>query len=550
MFLKFSRLLYSIPLLFLVGCSEKEADPNPDFVKYDLSVFLIEEKFDAEGSLSLTAKFSTLKSDTIKTFGFIYTDGLNGDTGSVNPNVDPRISVDHVINSTTLVPDGKPSEGLYTFEATINPKRVASTFASNTGVVNVAAYAVSTSGKTRVSQTARIAAAKLAITDIFPLYAKAGEQVKLTLNRMAQNGAISSSNLVSGPSPKTNSYPVQIKIGNTVVTEVTNTNYDFAFKMPSNVSTESPITVTAGSFEMVFSQNVKNTERAIQFLTEYKRDFLSAPLIFALGNNVYFGGGSSQTNANTTLTDFWKYDMAANAWSAIANYPSDGKGSGMVFTNSGKAYCGNPDYLSEYDAATNKWKKLALPTTLLQYNHTFSQSAAGVVNGKAYFTNFHKEVTVGIFYNNFNLYDIANGTYSPLVGYPGTDIFSDFSDKAVAVSNILHFFPGLQHWTYNPSTQLWTKLNDVTSDGTTVKPFTFNGDLYAIQVIKKTVNFFVKWELRVLKYNSAIDGWARDSDVPVPQNFSNIYPLTSDNGSVFICATTYSPYRIIVHKLL
>lgn len=541
------RFTYSLLILFsfcLLACTDDELEEEMDsgsVVAHDIYLTKVKERFDEGGNIYVEAGFGTGQIDTIAEYGFIFTDGLNDEEG-VDIYRDPVKDVDHTVSSNNLAFSEERNQ--YIFDALINPERFSSLDGSNQAVVNVIAYLITSKGDIYFTEKESIAAAKVYIKDLYPTFATPGTLVKGSLNRRTESDSMFSQSLYNSTG-----YPLSLLIGDKIVPLENTEDYNFTFRMPEGVSTETPLILKVGDYEVGYEQKIKSTNHNFVFVTELKREFSYKTLLFGAHEALYFGGGTDG-NSNS-LTDFWKFDFTTSEWSQVADYPSNGIGRGITFTINNKGYCGTPAYLDSYNPATDAWARVAKPTNSLQYDHTFGPAASVVFNGKAYFTNFDPEMEAGVYYHNFHEFDPETETYQALPAYPGEDLYSDYMDKAAVHEGKLHFFPGLQHWTYDVDSRNWAQLSDVSGSGEYLKAFSYRDGLYAIRAYKKEDGYGnLKTSLSLLKYDSGNDSWERESDIPVPSGMRDVYTVETSPGNIFLCMTASSDSRIIAYKLI
>lgn len=536
---RFSFLLATV--CFWACADESGPEPFPIGTYFTIDISDLHEKFDSAGNLYVEANIYNVAADTIEEYGFIYTDGLT-DENNGNVIVTPQLGVDHAVNPDNLTPTVEEQIS-FMFYANINPRRQLP-IEANTCIVNVVAYITTTSGDTYVSESYRLAAPKVQVSDLFPRYAAPGTIVKGVLNRTLKADSIKNASF----STEADFYKVNISIGDVTVPIIDTDGSNFTFEMPAGIDTETPILLKIGDYETSYEQAFRNSTFRYTYLTEFQREFDRKPLLFALGDAVYFGGGEDENDK--ALTDFWKYDIVGNQWAQIADYPTDGLGRGMAFVIEGKAYCGTPQKLDRYDPISDQWTRMAKPTTTLQYDNGFGPAAVGIYDGKAYFTNFDPEVEVGVYYNNFHQYDPINDSYESITAYPGEDLHSDYLDRAVAYNNQLHFFPGFQHWAYDMINATWSQLNDFTENGKFIKPFSFNNDLYVLTAFRKDINSYTSQiRFSIFKYNKLEDSWGKEADIPGLESFSNAYILQSGETEVYLCIVAGGNDRVILYKI-
>lgn len=91
---------------------------------------------------------------------------------------------------------------------------------------------------------------------------------------------------------------------------------------------------------------------------------------FSIGGRGYIGLG--QDTLNQMLSDFWEYDPGTNSWTQKANFSGVGRRDAVAFSIGSKGYVGtgmsNADAFAgstlsdfwQYDPATNAWTSKAL----------------------------------------------------------------------------------------------------------------------------------------------------------------------------------------------
>lgn len=536
MILRFNIWILPFSILLFISCSSDDSQPKPvptPSPSFFFTVTGVEETFDQEGRIYVRASINDLQIDTVESYGFIYTDGLDGE----NAHADPLFETDHKVFSENL--EMNDDQNSYIFDTLIKP-RIEAHFNSSVVVVNIAAFIISKNGKVYISETKSINALNIVFGSIYPLYSPPGTLVKGIVNSSVKDGGFFDVT-------KGNHHKMIISIGEDIIPFEENFS-SFSFYMPEGINEEMPLKIRVGDYEIKSKYFVKNTELVFSSLSSLSREFASETLLFATRDGIFWGGGSIKGDPQTTLTDFYRYDFTSDSWSSIADYPSNGLGRGMVFTIEGQAYCGTPPYLDRYDPTADTWVRMAKPTTTLQYDHTFGDAAVGVYKGKAYLTNFDKELKFGT-YHNFHRYDPMTGSYEIMPAYPGPNLKSQYMDQAVEYNDLLHYFPGLQHWTYDVNKGLWNQLKDVSEKGEYIKPFLLKNELYALKG-EYEFDTFPRGDFHsyFLKYHQDSDSWERESDFPHNNNYADAYVLQVDTDNVFIGQVTYSDPSIQIYK--
>lgn len=150
----------------------------------------------------------------------------------------------------------------------------------------------------------------------------------------------------------------------------------------------------------------------------------------------------------------------------------------------------------------------------------------------------------GIYTYNFWSFDPLNESYVHLNKYPGDSYDPrDSPTQAVVFQDKLHFFPGFQHWVYDPIGGDWLKFSDIgpkRTNSSEFKAFSYKNELYGVSLIYERIDDRSTTTARVLKYNAANDTWVRDADVPFTGCIESLYVLNLDEDHVFLaveCAT-------------
>ena len=141
---------------------------------------------------------------------------------------------------------------------------------------------------------------------------------------------------------------------------------------------------------------------------------------FAIGNKGYicFGQDGGQANVKD---DLWQYDTATDAWTQMASLPGPKRDAAFSFVVGGKAYVGGGisasaiplDNFYSYDPATNTWKELnTLPTMA-----GTSFAAAFSINGVGYLTTGAINNTDE--FATLYAYNAANDSWSTKASFTG-----------------------------------------------------------------------------------------------------------------------------------
>lgn len=548
---------YLIACLYLIAtaCVDDDASNGPGIA--DVRVKEVIENFDANETLTLKGTVNTSKPDTIAEYGFVYTDGKQTFPAgfTLSPATDRKIVSTNIGKST-----GAGSvQNEYEFSAVVNPTRSIApggTPPTCCVAVPVMAYAKSTSGFIATSDIEFNGNPKAKIVSLSPSLAVPGTSIVATLNRYVDPDHLIIINSVLNTR---GTYKADLMVNGNIVPytlqKSSGTDYVVTFQMPSGVTSETSLVLRINALEATSATLLKNSTLKFTQVNQYDRTYDGEPLLFAISNFIYYGGGKTGGVNGTTLRDFKRFDITSSTWTPVADYPGE-FATGMAFTINDKAYVGSPQQsFTAYTSTTNTWQQLTTPTLAsLSTDHTFRPSATGVVNGKAYFTYFRNELFGGAVRPNFFSYDPSSHTFQTLKAFPGSATpASDYMDRAVLYGSKLHFFPPNQHWSYDITSNTWTRhadfmtnaslLNDVIS----LRPFVVNNTLYVIRNYRFMIG--TSWvAFDIYKYDSAADKWNKDSELLQPSVIGEIYPLDV-NGTVYLCTIQQGNDRLTIYKV-
>lgn len=208
---------------------------------------------------------------------------------------------------------------------------------------------------------------------------------------------------------------------------------------------------------------------------------------FAIGNFGYFGMGKDDDGY---LTDFWKYDPSINAWSQVADFPGTARSYNVSVGNGSKGYVGlgydgNNDLADfwEYDGASNNWNKIA------DFEGGARRYATAFAIGSDIYVGTGTMDDDKVYTNDFYKYD--GSSWSKITTLSGE---KRRKANAVSLNGIGYVISGYHNstlsdfWSYDPSTQVWTKLTSLTDADTgnseipryNASTFAVNGKLYIV----------------------------------------------------------------------
>lgn len=250
---------------------------------------------------------------------------------------------------------------------------------------------------------------------------------------------------------------------------------------------------------------------------------------FNIGNTGYVGLGS-KTSA-FSKNEMWKYDVATDTWSAVANfaYPSrNGSGAYVglsAFVLSGMAYVGAgtiggypqppEDGFSKYNPGTNTWTAIA---AYASYPNETIESAVGyAINGYGYITSGRTYKSPPDF--KLMRYDPLNNTWTRKADFAGP---ARMQATGFTINNKAYLTTGYSNsgtyyndlWAYDPSLDKWEQRASLPGTGRwRATAFALNGVGY---ILGGSSEYDVYYSILkdMWMYDATTDTWTRLDDFP------------------------------------
>jgi len=184
-----------------------------------------------------------------------------------------------------------------------------------------------------------------------------------------------------------------------------------------------------------------------------------------------FGFGLS-----SDLSDLWEYDPATGAWTEKALCPGDGRGhpafmeaNGKIYVGLGQGAIGNLKDFWAYDIAADEWEQIPdFPS--FSRHHPFYFSVGGMV-----YTGFghgSESVAGSTIYNDFYRFDPQNDTWKRMNDFPaeqrvaGTQFSLDGKGYVLSGEGKDHYYlEEGEFWEYQPDNDDWTQLPSMPGSG-------------------------------------------------------------------------------------
>lgn len=240
---------------------------------------------------------------------------------------------------------------------------------------------------------------------------------------------------------------------------------------------------------------------------------------FSIGGYGYMLGGSSTQSAY--MSDFYRYDPAADAWSQLPPFPGPPRSYSYAVVYNNKAYMGfgfgptsDLSDLWEFDPVTNAWTEKAVCPGDGRGHPAFLEAG-----GKIY-VGLGGSATGNL--NDFWAYDIATDVWEQIADFPshrrhhpfyfsiGDFPYAGFGhgSNPVAGTTIYNDL-----YRYNPQTKAWEQMNDFPGEQRVAgTQFSYNGKGYVLSGEGKD-HFYLEtgefWE-----FDPIADAWTELPPMP------------------------------------
>ena len=245
-------------------------------------------------------------------------------------------------------------------------------------------------------------------------------------------------------------------------------------------------------------------------------------------NAIYATPGYDIDNQNNHLRQFWKYDIATNAWSQLAEVPLtyQVQGGGMVYDGSANIYMtagGARTGFYKYTVATNTWTTVAsVPGTVTSGSAMAYDSA----NNKIYLT---RGGTTTEFFMYDPEYNEWQHSYTPMPFNPYYGLASAYDNADIVYT--LPIYPNTSYinryfYKYVISTNSWTALAETPNYVLQGASLAYDGARYVYALRGSGTTTF--W-----RYDTTTDTWA--TRAVTPSNIASGAGLVynEDNGKLY-----------------
>lgn len=238
-------------------------------------------------------------------------------------------------------------------------------------------------------------------------------------------------------------------------------------------------------------------------LNDFSEGKRSSSVSFAYAGLGYMGGGFSQAE----VADFWSYDPENDTWTQLADIDETPLTLASSFVVEDQAFivlgAQNGSFVNEvrrYDFNTNTWTILNPFEGLPRRNQV-----SFVINNEPY-VGLGSNSSFST-YTDLWKYDVATDDWAEVASLPGgigPSVFSFSSDGIGYVGD--RQFPN-QFWSYDPTNDLWTRLNDLDFGAFVSSSFIIGNKAYV--TVNQSSTLIETWEYDVLT-----DSWRRRADFP------------------------------------
>jgi N-acetylneuraminic acid mutarotase len=200
---------------------------------------------------------------------------------------------------------------------------------------------------------------------------------------------------------------------------------------------------------------------------------------FAIGDFGYWGMGRDNDDY---LTDFWRYDPGKNSWSLVDSFPGTPRAFNISISNGikgyvGLGYDGNNDLADfwEFNPANNSW------TRLPDFPGVARRLATAFAIGTDIYVGTGYDSKNKLYLNDF--YKFSNGEWKKINSLTENKRYGaqsvGFGGKGYVISGY-HSDVLTDFWEYDPSSDMWTKLNKLsdTDNGGNAAIARYNGSAF------------------------------------------------------------------------
>ena len=222
----------------------------------------------------------------------------------------------------------------------------------------------------------------------------------------------------------------------------------------------------------------------------------SSAVSFTINGVAYAGLGYNGIDSLGTFRDFYAYSPSPkNSWVKVATFPGKGRYSAVAFSDNNYGYVGTGfdglNYLTDfwrYDPAANAWTRIA--------NFPLASNGLGRYGAVAFTINNTGYVGTGnntSTLNDFYQYNAASNTWAGINSFPGT---KRQGASSFVLNNVGYVMLGTGNqinpvdvWSYDPGTTQWTRHRDLAVHAaTSADPLDFD---YSLVVRANAASFAV-----------------------------------------------------------
>lgn len=334
-----------------------------------------------------------------------------------------------------------------------------------------------------------------------------------------------------------------VKIGDLQLEVVSATTTELVVKANNlNLSESGKLTVQTGKDLIAESKENYFAYKYFKSRIDFPGAARSEAVTFFLEGNIYCGLGRGK-ESNLGLNDWWKYNIATNVWTKMADCPVSAWVT-TSFSADNKGYIGlgilNGNYSNDfycYSPTTNTWKIVAsFPGYYTSRGSTFSTKEAGYLVGGDVKNGRSSEVWK---------YTPATNSWNRLPDFPG--VATSFSNTFM-IGNKGYYIGGIglgldylrkDAWSFDFSSQTWKRIADIPYEAGSCLGFSFGlqGKGY---IGSGTTNIRYTGDLSdyVYEYNPVTDSWKKIDKIFGPVKYLPGYTSSGDTGYI-ICGNAY-----------
>ncbi|HTA83970.1 MAG TPA: kelch repeat-containing protein [Bacteroidia bacterium] len=257
---------------------------------------------------------------------------------------------------------------------------------------------------------------------------------------------------------------------------------------------------------------------------------------FSVNGYGYGGLGNDQYDFNKLSDKLWRFDPSSNSWAQMASFPGSARVAPACFVICNKAYLVTGSVASdgkcvkecwEYDATANQWTR---KTDFLGGARTYAVGFS--INGIGYVGTGANEVSD--FYKDFFSYNPITDKWAQIADFGGIARDGDCGFAANGKGYVCFGQDSTiknhnDMWEYDPVLNTWSQKSNSPGPGLLgAIGFSICDNIYVGS--GDSTSAFLADDHRFWRYNTSLDSWTREANIPPPTRIQGTAFAIGDTG--------------------